>query len=472
MRLALGVLGTGTGWGCGDDADADVAADAAEDSSADADADADAAEDADVGADANADAGGDVSCTLTMGRDPIPQPTGGVPAPGAPFTVLETGVVVTRVSDADDPGVTETDLTNGYSRWSPANRGGEYVIAFGTGGRSYVYRLSDRTIVRALEVGEPNELHWDQSGAAGTATTLYYRTGTELRALEVLGGGESLVHDFAAEYPGAGVAMNAVEGAPSRDMRIWAFMICGDASGGGSCETLQEIVVYDKQADAIVGRLSEHAAVSAVPNYVDVSPSGSRVVLATCAGEPGDFNGPHAWSLDFSDAWQIGNDCTHAGWAWGAGGEEYFVSQDNCAGGDPTTCDYLIAVDVNAADGWATRFGVLYHGDLGWGSGFHIGRIYDPAVRGWFFLSIIADTNDSWAFNQLVFVELLPEASGPRIWRVAPTMNAYTDYWSEAFASLDAEAQNVYWGANWNGADNLELYRAQLCPRWWEALAR
>jgi len=74
-------------------------------------------------------------------------------------------------------------------------------------------------------------------------------------------------------------------------------------------------------------------------------------------------------------------------------------------------------------------------------------------------------------FNQLFFVELLPETSAPRIWRIVPTMNAYDGYWSEAFASLGAEAETVWWGANWNGTDNLELYRAQLCPRWWEAIA-
>jgi hypothetical protein len=319
-------------------------------------------------------------------------------------------------------------------------------------------------------VGEPNELHWDQSGEPGTATTLYYRTGTALHRMDVLTGTDALVHDFAAEYPGAGVAINGVEGAPSRDMRWWAFMICDDMSGGGACETLRDIVVYDKQTDAIVGRLSDHATVSSVPNYVDISPSGSRVVLATCAGEPGDFDGPHAWTRDFAGVWKVGNDCTHAGWAWGYGGEEDFVSQDNCAGGDPLTCDYVIAVDVNDPNGWNNRLAVIYHGDMGWGAGFHFGRIYDPAIRGWLFISVIADTNDSWAFNQLLFVELLPESAAPRIWRVAPTMNVNVDYWSEAFASLDAESQNVYWGANWNGANNLELYRAQLCPRWWEAL--
>jgi hypothetical protein len=428
----------------------------------DADADADAPD----GGDADADA--DVSCSFSFGREVIPQPTGPVPAPGVPFVVPQTGITVTRISDVGDPGITEPGLTNGYSRWSPANRTGEYVIAFGIEGTSFVYRLSDRTMIRALDLGESNELHWDQSDAPGTETTLYYRVGTSLLRMDVLTGSETPVHDFAVEYPGAFEAINAVEGAPSRDMRLWAFMICDGDAGG--CETLRDIVAYDMSTDTIVGRLREHESTLSAPNYVDVSPSGSRIVVATCAGEPGNFDGPHAWSTDFSSAVKIGNDCTHAGWAWGYGGEEYFVSQDNGAGGSETA-DYMIAVDVNAADGWTDRVSVLYHGDIGWGSGMHFGRLYDPAVRGWMFMSTYSDSTEaSWGYNQLFFVELLPETSAPRIWRVVPTMNAYDGYFSEAFASLDAESQNVWWGGNWNGADNLELYRARLCNRWWETL--
>ena len=102
--------------------------------------------------------------------------------------------------------------------------------------------------------------------------------------------------------------------------------------------------------------------------------------------------------------------------------------------------------------------------------GNHIGRIYDPAIQGWFFISTYTDSVSNWAANQLFFVELVDETVGPRIWRIAPTLNAFQGYWSEAFASLDFQARYVYWGANWEGASNLELYRARLCHRWWETL--
>jgi hypothetical protein len=66
--------------------------------------------------------------------------------------------MVRRISDVGDSG-TSGFHTNGYSRWSPTNRTGEYVTAFTSNGGASIYRLSDRTVVTHLDVGEPNELH-------------------------------------------------------------------------------------------------------------------------------------------------------------------------------------------------------------------------------------------------------------------------------------------------------------------------
>lgn len=404
----------------------------------------------------------------------VPSPGGAEPAAGAPFVIPETGVQVVRISDAADPQATASDYTNGYSRFSPANITGEYVTAFGSDGRSVIYRLSDRTIVRVLDVGEPNELHWDASGAAGSQTRIYYRTGAVLHRVDVLTGTDDVVHDFAVEYPGAQVAINGVEGAPSLDMRYWAFQICGGMTGGGQCTGLQDIVVYDLQTDAVVGRLSDQESSIPTPNFVDMSPSGARIVVGSCkenGSTPEPWNGPYAWSRDFTSRVRLGTNCTHSGWAWGLGGEELYVSADSCGASNEEitrTCDHLMAVDVNDPQGWDGRVGILPQADLGWGNGVHIGRIYDDRVRGWFFVSTYGDGGNAWT-HQLFMVEILPAASGPRIWRIAPTIMADGGYWTEAFASLDFAAQHVYWGSNWDGSANLELYQARLCDGWWAA---
>ena len=96
----------------------------------------------------------------------IAPPSGGLPAAGTVFTIAATAVDIKRISAATDEGGFSSFFTNGYSRWSPASRTGEYVTAFGDGGNAAIYRLADRTVIETLSVGEPNELHWDRSGVA------------------------------------------------------------------------------------------------------------------------------------------------------------------------------------------------------------------------------------------------------------------------------------------------------------------
>jgi len=419
----------------------------------------------------SADAG---SCALTFGTAIIPQPTSAQLAPGASLVIPETGVTVRRISNLQDPGVNESQFTNGYSRWSAENVTGEYATAFGAS-HAVIYKLSDRSVVRVLDVTEPNELHWDTSEAAGTQTRIYYRTGAQLRRVDALTGTDALVHDFHVDVPAAGVAMNAVEGAPSRDARTWIFMLCASMDSGGGCVNLVDVVTYDQQADAIVGRLSSVSAMpTPPPNFVDVAPNGDRVVLSTNAGQGGIFEGPHAFDLHFANATRVGNTSTHSGWAWGLGGQQLFISQDDCSGETTTaerrTCDYVIAVDVNAATGWDQRVGVISNADVGWGIGWHFGRLYKPDPRGWAFMATEGADNAHWAWNQLFFFELVDAAMTPRYVRVSPTINVHQGYWSEAFGSVSFRADAVYWGGNWNGTAPLELYRAQLCPRWWDSI--
>ncbi|MFH1807107.1 MAG: hypothetical protein ABIJ09_00075 [Pseudomonadota bacterium] len=470
----------------GDGATADVGArdaDVARDSAAlgDAPTGTDAASTRDAGAwDSSRRTDGTVApacialtTSTASGASALPMPGGSEPGAGTPFTIATSGVVVQRLTDGADASQFSSAYTNGYSRWSPSSLGGEYVTAFAGNGGAAVYRLSDRSVMRTLSIGEPNELHWDSSGAHGTATTIYYRTGAELRRMDVLTGSDALVHDFGVEFPGAGAAINGVEGAPSRDMRTWAFQICDSMSGGGQCQGLRDVVVYDLPSDQITARLGDVHPGFPTPNFVDVSPSGSRIVVGSCAGNPEPFNGMYAWSPDFSQRVRLSTGCTHSGWAWGLNGEEIFVSQDPCGANNDEitfTCDHFAAVDVNDAQGWEHRIAALAFDDLGWGNGIHIGRIDDSRVRGWFFVSTYSTGTSNWGTDQLFFVELVASSANPRIWQVTPTLNDYQDYWSEAFASLDFQAQHIYWGANWGGTAELQLYQAQLCAGWWDVL--
>jgi hypothetical protein len=399
----------------------------------------------------------------------IPAPAGSQPAVAVPFVIDQTGVRVTRITDGADSGGFSSGYTNGYSRWSPLNISAEYLTAFASNGGAAIYRLSDRSVVRTLNIGESNELHWDSSAAPGAETRLYYRTGAQLRSLDILSGQDGLVHDFAQEYPQANYALNGVEGAPSFDMRYWAFQVCTGMTGGGQCTGILDVIVYDLQQDLIVGRLSDQYASFPVPNFVEMSPSGQRVVVGTCAGDPVPFNGPYAWDRDFTNPVRLSTGCTHSGWAWAADGTELYVNFDPCgASNDEITfsCDYLMAIAIADPQGWENRMAIMYQGDLGWGASNHMGRIYDANVRGWFFMSTYGG-GEPWSADQLLMIELKAEADGPRLLRISHTLNTYEDYWSEAFASLDFSGTRIFWGANWIGQAELQIYMAELCPGWW-----
>lgn len=89
-----------------------------------------------------------------------------------------------------------------------------------------------------------------------------------------------------------------------------------------------------------------------------------------------------------------------------------------------------MAVDVNDPAGWDGRIAILPQERLGWGTGIHIGRIYDPAQRGWFLLSTYGDGGEPWSVHQLFMAEVADVASDPRLWRLTPTFKADDGYWT------------------------------------------
>ena len=188
---------------------------------------------------------------------PIPIPaTNGYPAKGSTIKDPVTGFRVTRVADAAEltgnyGGHRSAISAIVYSRFTPVNTTGEYVLVHGDDSTSaWVYRVKDNQPVTILRfnpaqgeasraLGEVNELRWDYSGAhpyrlyfvgssiTGTAVAgenigmSFYSTeidpSTGQQAAPVL------VHDFSHEFPGLAGAeiMNDVEGDSSNDSRYW-----------------------------------------------------------------------------------------------------------------------------------------------------------------------------------------------------------------------------------------------------------
>jgi hypothetical protein len=205
-----------------------------------------------------------------------------------------------------------------------------------------------------------------------------------------------------------------------------------------------------------------------VPNMVDISPSGRKVIyhLGRCSSDnrPGDtngiFDGPHAWDLDFTNPVKVSVDETHSGWGWDYAGNEMFVSQNNVN-------DWIEA--VNIINGETKQ--ILYHGDLGWGNGWHFARM-PSFIKGWVLMSTYKkDKNTDWGDNQLMMLEIKGFDENPKIWRLGHTHNNYDEYYAEGFAAMSQFGDKLWWGAKWPGQNNIEAYEMALPAKWWEDIA-
>jgi hypothetical protein len=376
-----------------------------------------------------------------------------------------------------------------YSRWRHDSadgshyflvKGGETPPGSGTG-QLVIVRTADDAVVKVVTEaysGEDAEFRWDYTGQH--PTRLYFREECRFQSYDFDTGAVAVLHDFAVDFPGCGRILNDVEGDSSADSRVWAFMVQGAYDGANY--PMAAVVAWDRVEDRILGTLDlaayralgGTAATLPRPNMVDVSPSGHRVVALFPRTDDGTaFDGPHAFRPDFADPVKVCNDESHSGWAFDADGREVYLCQVTNTNWPNAPADTLAYTDPETG---ATEV-MLFHEDLGWDvGGFHFGRSYDPAVRGWAYVSTYSDTatSTSWMRNMAVMVEVKPYAQHPRVWRIAPTHNDYPGpdgYSREAYSPLSGDGRWVMWGADWEGGGHgVSAYRVRLPDRWWERL--
>jgi len=481
----------------------------------------------------------ELATAISDQRD-IPIPNAGTyPSKGATVVDPVTNFRVTRVSDkteltGDYGGTKSTLSTIVYSRFTPANTTGEFVIVHGDNSTSaWVYRTADNSLVTILRfkpslgqasrsLGEVNELRWDYSGQ--NPNRLYFvgrslpdsqsvqgeRVGMSFYYVEFnpstgVQSNPVLVRDFSRDFPtfSGGEIMNDVEGDSSTDSRYWAWMVMNTTLASGYKP--YAVFSFDKTSNQIMGSLQRSCSGSSVPcqtintpataapyitrpNMVEMSPLGTRVVVnfeRAYAGRNdadlgGVSDGPKAYLPNFTDPIRIGSDATHSGWAWGLNGEELFVSQNN-------RNDWIEAVDIrNAATakcavisgnsyGCGTK--VIHQSTLDggtWSLGYHFGRVYDQTKRGWFYMNTYDTATGYWGKNQGLLVQIVDGSSTPaKVVRLGSTFNAYYDYRSEGSGALDFRAENVWTTGNWGFKDGRgDAIRIQLPSNWAQLLPK
>ena len=398
----------------------------------------------------------------------FPAPAGPLPQRGVSFIDTQTGLRITRLTDVNDivpiPGLNtglpwEVDgdpaegFTNGYSRWTNVNATGEYAIAFRTNAHSSLYRIADARYLGPLTpdadhaIGDSAEIRWDRSGAPGTETRIYYHFDTKFYQQDALLGYQSAeeLFDFGVDI----IATCDMDS--SDDARYWALRLNNN-----------DCVVFDKVSRGLLpGRINQ------ATNGLDISPSGKWMVMVTEDPDPllgfrfyrisdlarGDTSKP---------VYLPTTSAGHNGWAYDHEGNEVLVYQDN-------TNDWYCA--YNPED--QQLINIMHMSETGWGFGQHIGRITNPKKKGWVLFSSYCSDESTWSYNQIFLLEILSHERHPRIWRISSTYNRrwvngvdIGGYFAEAFAGIDHRGNNIYWGGNWMGSDNLELYRVELPPDW------
>lgn len=478
--------------------------------------------------------------TLVQDTRPIPIPSPGIyPNKGTLYVDPITGFAVTRIAD-------HTELLNDYdnhssalstivySRYTPANTTGEFVLIHGDNSTSaWVYRVADNRLMTVLKIrpttspsssvrslGEVNELRWDYSG---THPYRLYFVGRSIPASQAISGENPgmtfyytdidpttgsqstpvVIKDFSSSFPSfsTGEIMNDVEGDSSNDSRYWAWQVMDTSRGAGYLPLA--IFSYDKQADAILGSVQRScngatapctviqtpattAPYITRPNMVEMSPNGTRIVVHFERAYPGWFDanigtvadGPKAFRPDFSDPIRIGADATHSGWAWGSNGEEVFVSQNN-------RNDWIEAVDIASAstarctvisgNSYTCGTKIYPYASLdggSWSLGMHFGKVYNPEKRGWVFMNTYDPYTNHWGKNQNLLVEINEYSNRTsKVVRLGSTYNAYYNYRSEGSGALDFAGDTVWATGNWGFTDGRgDAFKISLPSGWFHLI--
>lgn len=406
--------------------------------------------------------------TYTLGTTNYPYSTQAKPAKAASYIDTTMNTTVTRVTNSTtDHGAWGTGA--GYSTWNPLSSDGKYLVFMQLSNLSsaagYVlYDASTFAFIKTLPAlnwwnSQDPEPRWDRTGIY--PTRLYYRKDKQLRYIDVVTNVDGLVRDFSADFPayGSGYAIwNGEEGSPSLDGRFWAFML------GNSNTNIPRVFVYDQLNDVVVA--SKNVAGKTV-NNVMMSPSGNYVYVAyDWTGAGGEFDGPHAYTRDFTSNVKICNSIPHLNFAYSAQGNEVAFYMDS---------DYVSFTRLDTGQ----KFLLYYQGDLGWDASNLLHASGSKTKKGWGVISTYSENYGFWDYNQIFAIELnetkvYGSATPPRIWRISFAQNIVgaNYYYQQPNAQMDQDGTRIWWGANWRSVSgNSEIYQVTLPLTWWEDLA-
>lgn len=373
-----------------------------------------------------------------------------LPAKGVFFADSLYNSSLARITDKAADGYSGPGIENEYARADAENCNGTRIILRGQDGEWYLYGRPGYNMLKHftdLGMGEEPEPRWD----ASAPNLFFHLYGSELRQHDITGDTFAVVHDFKAEYAGASFITTKTEGDASLDRRYWCFMV------EDSAFNVLAVVCYDRQLDSVVG------AKTSFPdgiNWVSMDMSGTHCVVGY-EGSPAQ-----AFTRDFGTMTQLPSGATgHMDLAWTIDSTDVMVFQSNAT-------DSITMVDV--ATGTATPLLAIPF-DVSTDIGLHFSG-NSVEAPGWCLVSTYGAENPppgeahSWMDNLLFMVELKAD---PRVVRLCRTRcytgkNPQSNYFAEAYATVNRAGTRVYLGSNWGDytQDYTDAYEVDLPSAW------
>jgi hypothetical protein len=394
--------------------------------------------------------------------------TPSLPEPPArvPFRDPVFGTCLARVTDRSSdltPDDTSAGLKNEYSRVQSFSADGSRLLVRGIEATWYLYDAHELQPLGELPLGV--EPRWD----GADPELLYFSEETRLMAYNVRSGEQTLVHEFADDFPNQALAAvwTRYEGRPSADGRYWGLMAEDE-----DWETVA-FLVYDRETDQVIASRDMHdvPAVAEGIDHVTISPLGDYFIASFdhyCEhGQLGDDTHPcglMVYDRNLANGWSLLRLVGHYDLALDAEGREVVIFQDI----DQDNISLLDLATGTVTPLWPIDFSHTAIGFHFSGCGFQ--------RPGWALVS----THDgdrgayTWMDDQVFAVEL---KAGGRVVRLAHTHSLVDesqehDYWAEPHASVNPDFTRIVFATNWgrSGTGEVEMFLIDLPPDWLQQL--
>ena len=373
--------------------------------------------------------------------------------------------VTDRTADLSQ-GDPSPGLKNEYSRVQSFNADGSRILVRGIEATWYLYDA--KTLQPLAELPLRDEPRWD----ASDPDLIYFTVPDEIQLMSynVQTAEQTLVHDFADDFPGQTVAYvwTRYEGSPSLDGRYWG-LIANDQEGAALA-----FLVYDRQTDQVIAK-RDMRGVSGVEEGIDhvtISPLGNYFMASfehSCEqGQLGDDANPcglMVYDRNLTNGRSLLRIIGHYDPALDGEGREVIIFQDI----DQDNISLLDLATGTVTPLWPIDFSHT-------GIGFHFSGCAFQRP-GWALVSTYTGgypTDFTWMDDQVFAVEL---KAGGRVLRLAHTHSLVDesqehDYWAEPHASVNRDFTRVVFTSNWgrSGTGEVEMFLIELPPDWPERL--